>query len=709
MTRRTLASTLTTPLAALVVLLAAPSALADATATAPTTEVVAAPTETTTVPAPPASEPAPLSTTSTTTSTAPSVPATTPTETTVPAPEVRTQRPQPRVAVTHVHRSTHHKKGQPSAGQGTTSHTNAVPPSALTPPLPSTLAGSLSGVPSFFIDSFSIPPFLLPIYQAAGAAYGIPWQVLAAINEVETDYGRDLNVSTAGAEGWMQFLPSTWGQYGVDVNKDGFEDPYNPADAIFAAARYLEASGGDTDIRAAVLSYNHSRSYVNSVLLRARLLGGTPPALLGAITGLTEARFPVYAAAHYDDSFPLTEGPSPQTVPGTTIYSQDGAPVIAAQDGRIVAISESGLLGRSISLRDAYGNTYTYAELGTLAKLYPVLEAAGADRHRSPVSAHTSALSSAAPATNSSSPAASGAARVFRAGSENVYLHPLHVGAQVIAGTVLGHVGPAAQPHMVFQIRPAGAPPVDPKPILDGWVKLQSSSVVKAKGRDPFAKLSPTPGQALLESKTQLEQQIPRDHGIRMAPCERRLIADGRVDRRVMALLAFLSASGLKPTVSRHSCTSASAVGLRATSAGVAKTTPAIGAGATADISAVTGLPVADRSGPTSIATVLVHKLGELQGIMRPLQIASSTRFAGAANSIALPGYRGLVEVAFTPLGGANAHAAGGFGAGLTPTQWLKLVARLGQVPDPAVGTKPSPAAISDPLSTSQSGTTGGK
>ena len=60
--------------------------------------------------------------------------------------------------------------------------------------------------------------------------------MLAAINEVETDYGRDLSVSSAGAEGWMQFLPSEWAQYGVDANGDGFEDPYNPADAIFAAA-----------------------------------------------------------------------------------------------------------------------------------------------------------------------------------------------------------------------------------------------------------------------------------------------------------------------------------------------------------------------------------------------------------------------------------------------------------------------------------------
>ncbi len=53
------------------------------------------------------------------------------------------------------------------------------------------------GVPNFFIDSFRIPPFLLPIYQAAGIQYDVPWQVLAAVNEIETDYGRNLSVSSA--------------------------------------------------------------------------------------------------------------------------------------------------------------------------------------------------------------------------------------------------------------------------------------------------------------------------------------------------------------------------------------------------------------------------------------------------------------------------------------------------------------------------------
>ena len=61
--------------------------------------------------------------------------------------------------------------------------------------------------------------------------YGVPWQILAAINEIETDYGTDLSVSSAGAVGWMQFMPGTWLQYGVDALNAGYADPYNPVDA----------------------------------------------------------------------------------------------------------------------------------------------------------------------------------------------------------------------------------------------------------------------------------------------------------------------------------------------------------------------------------------------------------------------------------------------------------------------------------------------
>src|SRR5262249_32705091 len=132
-----------------------------------------------------------------------------------------------------------------------------------------------------------------PIYQAAGIEYGIHWQVLAAINEIETDYGRNTSVSTAGALGWMQFMPGTWKTYGVDANGDGHRDPYNPADAIFSAARYLKAAGGGDDISAAILAYNHADWYVASVLLRARLIGALPASLVSALTGLTQGRLPL--------------------------------------------------------------------------------------------------------------------------------------------------------------------------------------------------------------------------------------------------------------------------------------------------------------------------------------------------------------------------------------------------------------------------------
>ena len=111
------------------------------------------------------------------------------------------------------------------------------------------------------------------IWQAAGNTYGIPWPVLAAINKVETNFGSNLGPSSAGAVGWMQFMPSTWARWGIDANGDGVADPDNPTDAIFSAARYLAGCGGQFDIARAVYCYNHASWYVNEVLGLASLYG----------------------------------------------------------------------------------------------------------------------------------------------------------------------------------------------------------------------------------------------------------------------------------------------------------------------------------------------------------------------------------------------------------------------------------------------------
>ncbi|HST55003.1 MAG TPA: lytic murein transglycosylase [Solirubrobacteraceae bacterium] len=749
------------------------------TATTPagsdTTGTTSTPAPTDSTPAPAA--PAPSDSTAATPSTPPAA------DTTTGALQVQAQSPQaqsgsPR-APAHAH--AHANTGTPGAHSTTGSDTqsgadgrqrgghHAPSPSALTPPFPSALGSPVSGVPDFFIESFRVPPFLLPIYQAAGTAYGVPWQVLAAINEVETDYGRDLNVSSAGAEGWMQFLPSTWAQYGVDANGDGFQDPYNPADAIFAAARYLKAAGGEKSIRTAVFSYNHSQTYVDSVMLRAQLLGGTPADLLSSITGLTEARFPVHAASHFSDGFPVAPASSAgaaKTLVGTTIYSQDGAPVIAVQDGQVTAIGESPSLGRYVSLRDAYGNTYTYAQLGSVAALYPELKphdssdpstriaqpgapadpapsgpASAGVQPRSPLSegAVSSGLALGAAAGLGSTPAAATpapaapapppaiapntTARVFRSGANDVYLHPLHAGVQVIAGTVLGHVGssstaegsaapdgsaaptgagaaaapapadagaPAAGPHMLFQLRPAGAgaPLIDPKPILDGWVQLERSSIFRAKGENPFLATSPTVGQVLLESKEQLEQQVLHDKGIHLYQCGRQDIQTGQIDRRVLATLEFLSVSALKPTVSALKCghselTSAGNVSEHST-------------GDAVDIAEINGIPIAGHQGAGSITDTTIRKLLNLQGTIKPHQIISLMSYPGTDNTLSLPDHYNHIHVGFRPLFAADAAGASAFSSTLSPDQWIKLIARLGEIPNPTVGDGHSPAALPD-------------
>ena len=244
------------------------------------------------------------------------------------------------------------------------------------------------GVPNFFIDNFQIPPFLIPIYQAAGIEYQVPWQVLAAINEIETDYGRNLSVSSAGAVGWMQFLPSTWKRWAVDANGDGVADPYNPVDAIFTAARYLHAAGASTNLSQAIFAYNHADWYVQSVLLRAKLIGGIPSQLIGALTGLVQGHFPVAAPAKYaDDSVlrlakeraqgsnaavPISTNPSST---GTSIFAKTGSPVIAVNDGKILKVGDDAQLGHYIVLQDATGNVYTYSQLGSVSRKYPVPKA----------------------------------------------------------------------------------------------------------------------------------------------------------------------------------------------------------------------------------------------------------------------------------------------------------------------------------------------
>ena len=137
-----------------------------------------------------------------------------------------------------------------------------------------TLNGASSGLPHWRIIAPPAPDVLLGYYREAQRAYGVQWQYLAAINLIETNMGRIQGLSSAGAQGPMQFMPATWASYGRgDVN--------NPHDAILAAGRYLQAHGFSSNISKAVYAYNPSTLYVRAVELYAQQMFADERAFLG--------------------------------------------------------------------------------------------------------------------------------------------------------------------------------------------------------------------------------------------------------------------------------------------------------------------------------------------------------------------------------------------------------------------------------------------
>jgi len=624
------------------------------------------------------------------------------------------------------------------------------------------------GVPNFFIEKFRIPPFLLPIYQAAGIEYGVRWEVLAAINEIETDYGRNLNISSAGALGWMQFMPATWDMYGVDGNQDGLNDPYNPVDAIFAAARYLRAAGADTDLRAAIFAYNHADWYVDSVILRARLIGGLPADLVGSLSGLTQGRFPVQAKATYAKEVTRRDLKDVQGSPNAAytvestgqrnrikVFARPGAPVVAVNDGRIVKVGQNRRLGRFVTLQDVYGNTYTYAHLKRVVESFPTPKRREVDPRavarelrlpsrdtapEGPASVTTESEAKARKAAKAAKarkaveprPAAAKAAaapskerlfanpdrpnsavaggeqqayelseglagyldRVFGLDRADVEFKPLERGARITAGTVLGRIGRVSErtaPHLLFEIRPAGrgAPRIDPKPILDGWKLLESTAIYRAANRNPFVGKDaeiPSIGQILLMSKETLSQRVLADPNVQIYGCGRDDIRAGQIDRRVLATLEFLVASGLKPTVTSLRCGHS----YLTASGNVSEHTT----GSAVDIAALNGVPIMGHQGEGSVTELAIQRLLTLQGTMKPHQIISLMAFEGADNTFAMSDHADHIHVGFRPLYGADERAAKQVDAILEPEQWIKLIDRLDEIDNPTVARKPSKYAV---------------
>ena len=518
------------------------------------------------------------------------------------------------------------------------------------------------GVPNFIINSFEIPPFLLPIYQACGTEYGIPWEVLAAINKIETGFGTNLGTSSAGALGWMQFLPSSWRAYGIDANGDGRKDPYNPVDAICAAARYLKISGGQGDLYKAIFAYNHADWYVQEVLTYARAYGKLPANLVGSLTGLTEgAHFPVAADARYADDISTRAAlskatprkhasygnaanvvSSSPTRRGINIFAAEGSPVVAVNDGVIKRMGNSKKLGRYIILEDAYGNRFTYAKLGSFVRDHRSVVGSGGKQRRVPVDSQDIRPRLYA-FPNRVSPkrrAAAGANRARATGADGT----LKVGSRVIAGTVLARIGAAeggVDPHINFAIRPAGrgAPRIDPKPILDGWKLLEATAIYRASGKSPFAQDLGVSGVLLL-SKEALERRVLADKRLDIYGCGRTDIATGQIDRRVLAALEYLAAKGLSLTITSLKCGHSTLT----TSGNVSEHST----GDAVDIAAIDGVPVTGHQGPGTLTDTLIKDVLALQGTMHPHQVISLEELPGST-SFALPDHYDHVHLGYSP------------------------------------------------------------
>jgi hypothetical protein len=247
---------------------------------------------------------------------------------------------------------------------------------------------------------------------------------------------------------------------------------------------------------------------------------------------------------------------------------------------------------------------------------------------------------------------------------------------------------------VLFEIRPAGrgAPRIDPKPILDGWQLLESTAIYRAKGKNPFVgpdARTPTIGQILLMDKDSLAQRVLADPRIKIYACGRRDIQAGKIDRRVLATLEFLVASGFNPTVTALECGHS----YLTSSGNVSEHS----SGDAVDIGAVNGIPITGHQGQGSITDLVIRRLFTLQGTMKPHQIISLMTFPGTDNTLALPDHYNHIHVGFHPLYGSNSKLAKQINAILKPNQWIKLIDRLGHIANPSVPVKPSKFALRVP------------
>ena len=479
------------------------------------------------------------------------------------------------------------------------------------------------------------------------------WEVLAAINHIETNFGQDLSVSSAGAEGWMQFLPSSWAQYGMDADGDGHKNPYDPVDAIFPR-HYLPPPALKCGHSLYTESGNISEHSTGDAVDIAQvngipITGHQGP---GSITDVTIRRLLLLQG-----SMKPHQIISLMTFPGA--------------DNTLALPSHYNHIHVGFRPANAFGNPLSLGGLSGGLGLAAGGGAGGAGAGGAGAGGVTGALTRYAPTAKS----------LLALPPAEVRMQRLHPGALVLAGTVLGRLGgkphgPA--PHLRFTIQPASAaaPLIDPAPVLDGWRLRERTSLYR--GRAPH----PSIGQALLMDPASLARLVLADRRITIYACGRADIANGQIDSRVLGALELLADAGLRPSVTRLACGHPAGAGGAAYLAGDA-----------VDISTLNRIPVRGHQGAGSVTARAIRRLLALQGQMKPSQIVSLLSFPDADNTIARRDHAGRIEIDFAPLFGSNSGLAARAGAILQPNAGLGGATAVGG-PALAAPTVAAPAGV---------------
>ncbi len=187
-------------------------------------------------------------------------------------------------------------------------------------------------------------------------------------------------------------------------------------------------------------------------------------------------------------------------------------------------------------------------------------------------------------------------------------------------------------------------------------------------------------------SKEQLTERVLTDPHVQIYNCGRRDIQAGLIDRRVLATIEFLSASGLDPYVSGLDCGHSVNASTGVDEQGAT--------GASVDISKINNIPILGHQGPGSITDITIRRLLTLQGSMAPDQIISDMSYKGQPTALALPDHKNRIQILFTPDFGTNSKLAAQVKTLLQPGQWVHLIDHISKIPEPVVPVARSKYAI---------------